>query len=60
MCAKRRLRRRAKHDNLVPSIPLLDVGALPAQAGSDSVEEDGCHSSPPRNVRNYGTPPLPT
>src|SRR5262245_47381378 len=32
----------------------------PTQAELDRVEEDGCHSSAPRNVRNYGTPPLPT
>jgi hypothetical protein len=56
------LRQRAKHDNLVLSIPLAGRGsrALPAQAALDRVEEDGCHSSPPRHVRDYGTPPLPT
>ena len=31
-----------------------------AQAVLDRVEEDGCHSSAPRHVRNYPTPPLRT
>jgi hypothetical protein len=38
----------------------LEVERCPPQAALSRVEKDGCHSSPRRHVRNYGTPPLPT